>query len=469
MRAAAVTGCGSFSKGFPMNQSMINDMTRGPLAKQILLFSAPLVLANILQTLYNLVDLAVVGQVVGSAGLSAVSIAGQITFMLYALGMGLGSGTQILISQQVGAGNLDGVRRTTGTSLSATVILAVFVTAMGLIFREPALRLLNTPDEAWRDATEYMFWCVLGVPFTYGYGSLCSVLRGMGDSKRPMYIIGLAALTNIVLDLVFVWGLGMRAKGAAIATSLAQLVSFLFALIYLYRNRESFGFDFRRESFRINGPTLRVIVGLSAPLAFQSIAINISMMFVSAWVNAYGVVASAVTGVGSKLYSVANIVTMSMQTAESTVTGQNIAARRIDRVKRSMLISTGICLGYWVILAVICLLFPTGVFGLFTSDSGVLAMAPEYMPILVVMFLSFATMAPPIGLINGVGHVRLNFIIALADGVAARIGLCLLLANALGMGLHGYWWGSALAGFVSSIAGFVYYFSGRWQNRRLLT
>lgn len=451
-----------------MNQTMIHDMTRGPLARQILLYSAPLVLANILQTLYNLVDLAVVGQVVGSVGLSAVSIAGQITFLLYALGMGLGSGTQILISQQVGSGSTDGVRRTIGTSLTATVILAAFVTALGLLFKDAGLRVLNTPDEAWVDATEYMFWCILGVPFTYGYGSLCAVLRGMGDSRRPMYIIGIAALTNIVLDLLLVWGLGMRARGAAIATSLAQLVSFLFALVHLYRRRESFGFDFRRESFRIDRPILHAIVELSAPLAFMSIAINISMMFVNAWVNTYGVVASAVTGVGSKLYSVANIVTQSMQTAEATVTGQNIAARQIDRVKRSMLISTLICLGYWVVLSAICLIFPTGVFGLFTADENVLAMAPGYMPILVVMFLSFATMSPPLGLINGVGHVKLNFIIALADGVVARIGLCLLLANVCGLGLHGYWWGSALAGFVSSIAGYAYYFSGRWQTRKIL-
>ena len=447
---------------------MINDMTRGPLTKQILLYSAPLVLANILQTLYNLVDLAIVGQVVGSVGLSAVSIAGQITFMLYALGIGLGSGTQILISQQVGAGNLDGVRRTTGTSLTATVVLAAAVMVFGLIFKNTLLHLLNTPDEAWKDATEYMFWCVLGVPFTYGYGSLCAVLRGMGDSKRPMYIIGIAALTNIVLDLILVAGLGMRAKGAAIATALAQMVSFLFALIYLYRHRDSFGFDFKRESFRVDKVILRTVVGLSAPLAFMSIAINISMMFVNAWVNAYGVVASAVSGVGSKLYSLANIVTQSMQTAEATVTGQNIAARQIDRVKRSMGITTGICLIYWAILSAICLLFPRGVFGAFTSEAAVLDMAPEYMPILAVMFLSFATMAPALGLINGVGHVRLNFIIALADGVVARIGLSILLANAVGLGLHGYWWGSALAGFVSSIWGFAYYFSGRWKTRKVL-
>ena len=450
------------------SRTMINDMTRGPLAKQILFYSAPLVMANILQTLYNLVDLAIVGQVVGSEGVSAVSISGQITFLLYALGIGLGNGSQILISQQVGAGDKDGVRRTTGTALTATVILAVAILTLGLLFKNPLLRLLNTPAEAWQDAVDYMFWCCLGIPFTYGYGSLCAVLRGMGDSKRPMYIIAIAAVTNVVLDLILVAGLGMRAKGAAIATAAAQFVSFLFALVYLYKHRESFGFDFKRESFRLDKRLLRVIVSLSLPLAFMQISINISMMFVNAWVNAYGVVASAVGGIGSKLYSVASIITNSMQTAQATFTGQNIAAKKHDRVKRSMGFTTLFCTVYWVILSAVCLLFPEGVFRLFTGDADVLAMAPGYMNILVVMFLSFALMAPPLGFITGIGNAKLNFIIAVADGVVARIGLGLLLAVTFGMGLYGYWWGSSLAGFVSVIAGWIYYFSGRWKNRQIL-
>lgn len=452
-----------------MNQrTMINDMTSGPLAKQILLYSFPLMLANLLQTLYNLVDLAVVGQVTDSACVSAVSIAGQITFLLYALGMGLGSGTQILISQQVGAGNMDGVKKTTGTSLTATVVLAAAVTAAGLIFKNLLLTLLNTPAEAMADAKEYMLWCCLGIPFTYGYGSLCAVLRGMGDSKRPMYIIAIAALTNVVLDILLVYSFEMRAKGAAIATAIAQLVSFLFALIYLYRHRESFGFDFKRESFRVDRHILDTVVSLSAPLAFMSIAITISMMFINAWVNAYGVVASAVSGIGSKLYSVVSIVTQSMQTASATVTGQNIAARRIDRVKKAMYICTAVCLGYWAVISALCLAFPRQIFGLFSNDAAVLDMAPSYLFISVFMYLSFATMAPPMGFINGVGNVRLNFAISIADGVVARIGLGLLLAVTLGMGLHGYWWGSALAGFVSTIGGWIYFFSGKWEYRKLL-
>lgn len=450
------------------SRTMINDMTRGPLAKQILFYSAPLVMANILQTLYNLVDLAIVGQVVGSEGVSAVSIAGQITFLLYALGIGFGNGGQILISQQVGSGDMNGVHRTVGTSLTAHTVLSILVTILGLVFTKPLLQLLNTPAEAWQDAVDYMFWCCLGIPFIYGYGGLCAILRGMGDSKRPMYIIALSAITNVILDLILVAGLGMRAKGAAIATTVSQFVSFLFALVYLYKHRESFGFDFKRESFRIDKRILKVIVSLAAPLAFMQMSITISMMFVNAWVNAYGVVASAVGGIGSKLFSVASIITNSMQTAEATFSGQNIAAGRHDRVKRSMGFTTLFCLCYWIILAAVCLLFPEGVFRLFTPDPEVLAMAPRFLVIQVFMFLSFALMSPPLGFITGIGNAKLNFIIAVADGVVARIGLGLLLAITCGMGLYGYWWGSALAGFVSVIAGWIYYFSGRWKNRQIL-
>ena len=448
--------------------TMITDMTRGPLAKQILYFSAPLMLANVLQTLYNMVDLAIVGQVVGSEGVSAVAVAGQITFLLYTLGMGFGNAGQILISQQVGAGNRDGIRRTIGTTLTFHMILSVVVVVLGLTFSTPLLRMLNTPPEAWQDATDYLFWCCLGIPFIYGYGGLCAILRGMGDSKRPMYFISIASISNVILDILLVAVFGMRAKGAAIATAASQFLSCLFAFIYLYKNQKSFGFEFKRENLRIDKNILRITVNLATPLVFMQMAITVSMMFVNAWVNAYGVIASAVGGIGTKLYSVASIITNSMQTAEATFAGQNIAAGRHDRLRRSMFVTTMYGLAYWFVLAALLLLFPKGVFSIFTSEPEVLAMAPRFMVIQTVMYLSFALMTPPLGFITGIGNTRLNFLIALADGVIARIGLGLFLAITCGIGLYGYWWGSALAGFASVIPGWIYYFSGKWKSRKIL-
>lgn len=449
--------------------SMINNLTQGPLTRQILLFSVPLVLGNLLHTLYNLVDMAVVGQFVGSAGLSAVSIAGQFTFLLYALGIGLGSGGQILIAQQVGAGDTEGVKVTIGTSFSFTILLSVVVTVLGIVFNKPMMRLLNTPAEAWQDATEYMFWCALGIPFTYMNGGMSALLRGLGDSKHPTWFVAAAALVNVVLDLLLVAVFDMRAKGAAIATSAAQAVGCAACLIFLYRNRARHGFDFSWASMRMDKRTLRTIIKLAAPLAFQNIAINVSMLFVNSWVNAYGVIASAVSGVGSKLYSLMSVVTSAMQSAVSTFTGQNIAAGKVSRVKQTMTVATVCCLCFWLVMSLVCLFWPKAVFILFTTEPDVLALAAEYMHIQVFMYLTFALMSPPLGFINGIGHVSLNMAIAIGDGVVARIGLSLLFAHAFAMGLHGYWWGSALAGFVSVIGGWLYYFFGRWHNRKLLT
>ena len=448
--------------------TLINNLTEGPLTRQLLMFSLPLILGNLLHTLYNLVDMAIVGQFVGSVGLSAVAVSGQITMLLYCLGIGLASGSQILVAQQVGADDREGVRTTIGTSFTFTILLAIVVTSLGLIFHVPLLRALNTPKEAWTDAVEYMFWCCLGVPFTYLNGGLSSLLRGMGDSKHPTWFVAAAATANIILDLVFVAGLGMRAKGAAIATAIAQLIGAAACIVYLYRNREKLGFDFRWESFRMNRRILSTMLRLAAPLAFQTVAINISMLFVNGWVNVYGVIVSAVNGVGTKLYSLATVVTHAMQSAVATFTGQNIAARRQERVVQTLKASTMCTLIFWLAATMMCLFLPKVIFGLFTQDPDVLDIAPAYMRIQIVMYLTFALMSPPIGFINGIGFVSLNMIIAISDGVIARIGLSLLLAKVI-QGPEAYWWASALAGLVSVICGWLYYKFGRWRTRRLLT
>jgi len=448
--------------------SLINDLTRGPLTRQLLLFALPMVLSNLLNTVYTIVDMAVVGQFCGSSGLSAVSTAGNITMLLYGLGMGLATGSQILVSQQVGAKDKKGVTVTVGTTFTFTLFLAVSMAVLGIVLREPLLGMLNTPAEAWQEASDYLFWCSMGVPFTYVCGGMCALLQGMGESKRPMVFMGISAVANIILDLLLVAGFGMGAKGAAIATTASQVVGCVYCLLYLYRNHRRFDFTMRWESFRIDKKTLGTILRLMAPLVIQIMAINVSMLFINAWVNSYGVVASAVSGTGSKLYSLFSIVTGAMQGAVGTFTGQNIAAGETGRVKACMKVSALCAMSVWCLALVICLVFPVQLFSLFTREAAVLAMAEEYMFIQIFMYLGFALMCSPLGFLNGIGHVNLNLVIALADGVAARIGLSLLLAQVLGMGLHGYWWGQALAGFVSCIWGWAYFFSGRWKHRKLL-
>lgn len=447
---------------------MINDLTTGNVGRELLKFSFPFMLSNALQTVYNLVDMVVVGQFVGSAGLTAVSIGGQLTWLLCCLAIGYASGGQIFISQLVGAGDHPGIKRTIGTLFTSITLFSILFTVLGIALHRPLLLLLNTPAEAMEQAVEYVVICSAGMFFVYGYNTVSAVLRGMGDSKRPFIFIAISASVNVVLDLLFVGPLHMKAGGAALATIIAQGVSFVISVIYLYLRRESFGFDFKPRSFLIDGKTFKSLSYLGLPLTVQTSAINISMLFVSAGINNYGLVYSSVYGIGGRLHSLMFIITNSISTASASMFGQNLGAGKYDRVRQVFWYGNLFCMVFFVVVAAVSLLFPEQIFRLFTQDADVLACAGRYMVTMVVMFSGFATMTAGIALINGIGNGSLSLITALLDGVVVRISLCILLAGPCGMGVWGYFWGNALAGYVSTIIGDFYYFSGLWKKRKLM-
>ena len=429
-----------------MEQTMIRDLTTGSVGKELLRFSFPFMLSNALQTIYNLVDMVIVGQFVGSVGLSAVSIGGQLMWLMCCLAIGYTSGGQIFISQLVGAGDHAGVRRTIGTIFTTMAGFSLVIATLGIVFCDPLLALLNTPPEALDQARDYVLICAAGM----------------------FFVIAISALLNVILDLIFVGPLGMASAGAALATILAQAVSFIISIIYLYRRKESFGFDFRLRSFLPDGKTFAALSRLGLPLTVQSTAINVSMLYVSAGVNSYGLVYSSTFGIGGKLQSVMFIITNSISTASASMFGQNLGAGKHDRVKKIFWFGNLYCMILFLVVTVFCLTIPVPVFRLFTKDPDVLAQAAHYMVVQVVMFSGFASMTAGIALINGIGNGSLSLITALLDGVVVRIGLCMLLAGPLGWGVWGYFWGNALAGYVSTLIGWLYYLTGAWKRRKLM-
>ena len=450
--------------------TVIRNLTEGPLIKQLIAFTLPLMGANLLQALYTLVDLWVVGNYCNTAAISAVSISGQIVFLMHAVGMGIGNGGQIIISQQVGAKDYKQLSSTIGTMLSFCVIASVIISAAGAIGRTFWISLLQTPAEAIPDAIVYLLICCIGVPFVYVGGTLCAILRGVGNSRTPMYILGVSTITNIILDFVFVGSFGWGAAGAAWATVIAQIVSFVYALIVVYRLREGIGFDFRPASFRIRKKTLGVLLKVSAPLIIMSTAIQISSLIVTGLVNTAGLAASAITGIGTKLMSLVNVVTNSITTAVGGMGAQNFAAGRIDRLKRINHVSSLFCFAIYCIAAVFMYFFPTQIIGFFASSSStdVLALAPLYMHIQIFNFLPSFMMAAPNGHINAVGFTSLNMVIALIDAFPGRIGLAILLGQVMGMDVTGYWIGNGMAAYITVAIGYAYYFFGHWEKRKTL-
>lgn len=447
---------------------MIHDMTEGNVVRQLLRFSLPFMLSSLLQSLYSAVDMMVVGQWVGQVGLSAVSVGNSLVNFFTLLGIGYSGAGQVMVAQFIGAKNREGIRRTIGTLFTVLGIVAVVTGVVCIAFPGPLLGLLNTPEEAFQDAAAYMQICGAGMIFIFGYNTVSAILRGMGDSKRPLLFIAIAAAVNVVLDLLLVAVFHMGVAGAAIATVVGQAVSFIWSAIYLYRRRDQLDFDFRLSSFAVHGPTFGALSRLGFPMAIQAAAISISILFISSYVNSYGLTASALTGAGQKLFGLVSIVSNAVSTALSTMVGQNIAAGKHDRVKKLVRTSLVLSVVATGLISVFCLAFPQLVISIFNSEPELLEMAGSYIPILTVGFMACALMCPYSGMVNGIGHASLSLFIGLMDGVVARVGLSLLFGLVMNMGIRGFWLGDALAGFVTAILSAIYYYSGRWKTRKLI-
>lgn len=446
-------------------KQFINDFTTGPVLRTLLTFTFPLFLSNLLQAVYSMVDMIVVGRVVGETGLSGVTIGGDILAFLTFISMGFSSASQVIISQYIGAGLKDKLSRFIGTMASSLILCAVGLSVIALFLREHILTWLNTPAESWDQALAYATTCMCGLVFIYGYNIVGAVMRGLGDSKRPFLFIAIASVLNLILDILFVAVFRWEAFGAALATVIAQGVSFLTALFYLYHRRDRFDFAFSRSNFRIDLHELSVLIKLGVPFAIRSASIMFSRLFVSSWINSYGVTVSAVTGVGNKVNLIANLMGTAVTTAGSSMVGQNIGAEKYGRVRRilgSAFLINGIC--FSVLIAVI-ILFPRSVFGLFTADANVLALCLEYVIILVVTFVASALRDSMNAFTSGCGNYKFNFAVAIIDGLITRIGLSLLFGLGLSMGYFGFWLGDALSGSMPFVLGSIYYLSGWWKKK----
>ena len=446
-------------------KNFIHDFTSGPVLPALLTFAVPLFLSNLLQAVYNLVDMIVVGRVVGAPGLSGISVGGDVLALLTFVSMGFSDASQVIISMYIGAGLRDKLSRFIGTMTTFLLLCAVGMSVIFFLLRNQVLTLLNTPAESWDQAMAYATTCMFGLVFIYGYNIVSAILRGLGDSRRPFLFIAIAAVLNVILDLLFVVGFGWEAFGAALATVIAQGVSFLTALLYLYRNRARLGFELAPRHFLINGKELLTLIKLGVPLAIRQASVLISKFFVNYWINGYGVTVSAVSGIGYKLDVIGNLVGSAVTTAGSSMVGQNIGAGKYDRASRvlgSALLVNGV---FYSLLVAVFALFPRFVFGCFTSDRSVLAVCMEYLPFLIIIYIASALRNSMHAFTFGCGNSKFNFCAAVLDAFVVRIGLSLLLGLAAGMGYRGFWAGSAAAGFVPFVLGAVYYLSGAWKKQ----
>ena len=351
------------------------NLTQGSVPKVLLQFAVPFLVANILQALYGGADLFVVGQYDDSAGVAAVAIGSQVMQTITGIILGITTGTTVLIAIATGAKDNRKVASTIGSSIWLFSITGIILTL--LLLHSQIAEWMHTPTEAMSDTKSYILVCSTGILFIIGYNVVCGILRGLGDSKTPLYFIALACIINIVLDFILVGYFHLGATGAAIATVTAQGVSFATALCFLHR--KGFHFEFTRRDIRLNGVLSKRILALGAPIALQDALINVSFLIITVIVNQMGVIASASLGVVEKIIVFAMLPPMAISSAVATMTAQNYGAGLIRRMNQCLLSGIGLALIFGVTVCLYSQFLPETLTAFFSKDPAVISMAAEYL------------------------------------------------------------------------------------------
>ena len=449
-------------------KSLSKDFTQGSIARQLFFFAIPFMASNALQVLYSTIDMIIVGEFVGTPGLSAVSQSSQIVNFATMVCLGFSNAGQVLLAQALGAKKRKEMNDIIGTLFTFIAFIALIFTCVMLFAQTCILNIMKIPEESYEMARDYLVICASGLIFTAGYNMVSAVLRGMGDSKRPFLFIGIASFVNLVLDIIFTGILGWGVAGAAWATIIGQAVSFIFSLFYLYRKKELFGFDFKMQSLAPKWKYVKMIGALGTPMAIQSGCINLSMLVVNAMINSIGVVASATFGVGVRIDDIVNKISQGIQYAAVPMISQNIGASRSDRAKKVVHVA-------WIYSAILTVFFMVlyvtlgkQLFMIFSDDSTVHNMSGEFIRAILWMFPAFSLMRGSGAFIQGIGNAKLSMVLALLDGVVLRIGLSWLFGIFFGWGFFGFVLGYGLAPYGYAIPSMIYFLAGKWQKRKAL-
>ncbi len=439
----------------------INDFTTGSISGALLRFALPFFLTSLIQSLYNIADIMVISRFCGAAGVAGASIGGNIMNTATYTIIGLCNGGAIMTAQYAGMKSGRDIRETISTTFALMVVLSAVFTAAALLFSDKILVLLNTPPEAYGQTKSYFSVCMLGAVFIFGYNTVCAVLRGLGDSKTPMYFGVGACVLNIFLDLLLVGVFGLNASGAALATIISQACAFLGCVIYLKKN--SFAFGFKLSEIVLKKAVRILKLGL--PGAVQSAIVSGGFLTVSSITNSLGVNAASGVAVAAKINNFAQMPANAVGTAVSSIVGQNVGAEKFDRARRTLKTGIGVSLCIGACMFAIVEVFPTRLMGLLVTDADVINEALPYLRVTALDYLLVAFIFPLNGLCNGSGHTLFTMIPSIFSSVIARVPVAVFCAERLGLGLLGVGISTPTGTISAIIICTVYYLSGKWCRR----
>ena len=347
-----------------------NLLTEGNVFHVLLSFSVPFLIANVIQALYGAVDLMVIGWYCSPESIAAVSTGTQVTQIITSMVSGLTLGSTILVGKYTGMRDEEQTRRTIGTTLSVFAIVAAALTLVMLAFRDPILAALRTPVPSLDDARDYITICFGGIFFICGYNAISAVLRGYGDSRRPMYFVALSCILNIMGDIVFVKYMGLGVSGTALATVLSQAISMICSIVYL--NRKKFIFTFTFKNLRIDPGRLKELAMVGIPISSQECMVRLSFLYLTSVTNRLGVNAAAAVGIASRYDVFAMLPATSIASALAAITAQNYGAGRPERARQSLAAGIGFSVLASSVFFLWAQLSPQTMIGLFNTSPDII-------------------------------------------------------------------------------------------------
>lgn len=438
------------------------SLAEGSIVRGLLNFSIPFLLANVLQGIYTNVDMLVVGRFCDAVQVSAVATGGLVVSTVISLIMGLTTGGTVLIGQYFGSGQTEQIKKSIGTMFTVFMAVAVALTAVFLVFAQPIAEIMMAPKEALKDTVLYTRYCYAGLIFSMGYNIISSILRGMGDSKNPLYFILVACVSNIILDVIFVGPLEMGAAGAAIATTAAQGISFILSVLYLRRRK--FVFDFRLNSFRPDMPNMKKLLRYGFPIGLQNFLACISFLIMLAVINKMGVTESATAGIGDKISMLTQMPAMAFSSAIAAFAAQNIGAGKPERARKGFYLGLGVVVAIGAVLTAALIIFPSQLASLYTDDRAIIDLAWEYLVPYGLETLAVSFAFSYSGFFTGCGKPSISMISHLVSTFLVRVPIALyfgLMVNARLLNI-------AIAAPVSSAAQIVillvYMWTGKWKT-----
>ncbi|MBQ3079298.1 MAG: MATE family efflux transporter [Clostridia bacterium] len=444
-----------------MSSRLERDFTEGNVFHLLLEFCVPFLLANLLQALYGMVDVMVVGWFCETHVLTGVNSGSQVTHLVTMAVSGLTVGGTVLVAQYYAAKKPKDVSETIGTMFSLLFICAIVLMAIVLIFLTPILSLLNLESDALESGKDYLRICTYGTIFIFGYNAISAVQRGLGDSKRPLWFVAIACFINIALDFLLVGAFKMGASGAALATVIAQGISLLLAAFYLARR--GFVFDFKPASFKIMKDKVKKLVSLGIPSSAQSIITNLSFLLMTSLSNGIGVTAGAAVGVVGKFNSIAILPIVAMSSSVSSIAAQNIAAEKYDRAKSTAKAGIVISFAVGLLVFIVSQLFAEEILMLFKkNDMEVVEKGAKYLRAFCFDYLGVAFLFSMNSLIIASGHATFSMISSSTSALILRAPVAWILSKT-SLEIAGVGYAAPAATLVAIIMAGIFLMSGRWR------